>query len=52
MLLQNKMHFHLFIKDFLIIDGVQRFVKLGDTKNSYIGSEKFKGFFVAFLLVK
>ena len=44
MILQNQMHFHLLIKDFVLIEDLQRYVKLEDNKNSYIGSEKFKGF--------
>ena len=50
--LQNQIHFHLFVEDFQIIKDVQRCVKLGDNKNSYIGLEKFKGVFIAFPLVK
>ena len=52
MLAQNQIHFYLFVKDFLIIEDVQKHVKLGDNNNSYIGSEKFKGFFIAFILAK
>ena len=44
MLLQNQIHFHLFVKDFLIIEDVQRYVKLGDNKNSHIGSENLRDF--------
>ena len=40
MLLQNQMHFHLFVKDFLLIEDVQRYAKLEDYKNSYIRFEK------------
>ena len=52
MLLQNKIHFHLFVKDFLITDDVQRYVKLGDNENSCIASDKFKEFLITFLLIK
>ena len=39
-----------FIKDFFVINDVKRFIKHGDYKNSYIGSEKFTGSFVAFYM--
>ena len=52
MLLKNKIHLHLFVKGFMITDDMERYVKLGDIVNCYIGSEKFKAFFIAFLLVK
>ena len=38
MLLQNQIYFHLFVKDFFMIEDVQIYIKLGDNKNSYTGS--------------
>ena len=32
----------------MVIEDVQRYVELGDNKNSYIDSKKFKGFFITF----
>ena len=38
---------HKFVKDCFIIKDAKRYIKLGDYKESYIGSENFKGPFRA-----
>ena len=41
-----------FVKDYFIIEDARRYIKLGDYKKSYIGSENFKGSFIAFYMEK
>ena len=44
--------FQDFIKDVIIIKETARYIKLGNYKGSIIGSESFKGEFIAFQLIK
>ena len=41
-----------FVKDYFIIKDPRRYIKLGDCKESYIGSENFKESFIAFYMEK
>ena len=41
-----------FVKDYFIIKDAKRYIKLGDYKESYIGSENFKRSFIAFYMEK
>ena len=41
-----------FVKDYFIIKDATRYIKLGDYKESHIGSENFKGYFIAFYMEK
>ena len=42
----------IFVKDYFIINDARRYIKLGNYKESYIGSENFKGSFIAFYMEK
>jgi len=52
LLLESPKYFHSFVKDFILIEDPQSFVKLGNNKKSLIGSDKFKGSFMAIRLEK
>ena len=52
LLLDKSCNFRSFIKDYFIISNVQEYIKLGDNKSSFIGSESFVGQFIAFQLLK
>ena len=41
-----------FVKDYFIIEDARSYIKLWDYKESYIGSENFKGSFIAFYIEK
>ena len=44
--------FQSFIKDVFVIEDVSKYIKLGNYKESLIGSDKFQGSFIAFQLIK
>ena len=41
-----------FVKDYFVTEDARRYIKLEDYKESYIGSENFKGSFIAYYMEK
>ena len=44
--------FQSFIKDIFVIEDAPKYIKLGNYKESLIGSDQFQGSFIAFQLIK
>ena len=44
--------FQSFIKDVFVTEDVPRYIKLGNYKESLIGSDQFQGSFITFKLIK
>ena len=51
-LFKTEGEFQSFIKDVFVIEDVPKYIKLGNSKELLIGSDKFQGLFIAFQLIK
>ena len=52
LLFKSKGEFQSFIKDVFVIEDAPKYIKLGNYKESLIGSDQFQGSFIAFQLIK